>query len=337
MIKTRSQNIRLGIFITISIAVLSILVGYFTTRQFFEKTDTYYVVYHDISVSGLEIGSPVKYMGIKVGTITNITIDPTDVKDIIVELALKPYTPIKQDAQADIISVGITGLKTIEIRAGSNESEFLEVGGYIIAGGSVAEEITGKAEIIAQKAERVLNNLQIFTEPENLDKITGLVDQLSILTEKTTATVQGADSLINENRYMINASVENVVVASENLRKTSEMVNSTIVRLNQLIKSDTITDILASTRKVTSDLSNSDIKKMIDNISNVARETDVLLNKINRDFDLNSDELTKNLLLLRVTLENLNDASRKINQDPSILIRGVKDKRILDNELDQND
>ena len=336
MIKTRSQNIRLGIFITISIIVLSILIGYFTTRQFFEKTDTYYVVYHDVSVSGLEVGSPVKYMGIKVGTITNITIDPENVKDIIVELALKPYTPIKQDAQADIITMGITGLKTIEIKAGSNESAFLEVGGYINAGGSVAEEITGKAEIIAQKAEKVLNNLQIFTEPENLNKITNLADQLSKLTDKTSATIVGIDSLIRENRTLISQSVQNVVAASDNLRKTSEMINSTIGRIDRLVASDTIMDILTNTRKVTSEISKADIKKMVENISNVAIETDKLLNKINRDFDLNSDELTKNLLLLRVTLENLNDASRKINQDPSILIRGVKDKRVLDNELNQN-
>ena len=50
MAKTKAQNIRLGIFITISVSVLLLLVGYYTTRQFFKETHTYYVVFHDLSV-----------------------------------------------------------------------------------------------------------------------------------------------------------------------------------------------------------------------------------------------------------------------------------------------
>ena len=72
-------------------------------------------------------------------------------------------TPIKQDTQADIVTQGITGLKAIEIRGGTNQAEFLKSGDYISAGRSTAEEITGKANIIAEKAEKVINNLQIFT------------------------------------------------------------------------------------------------------------------------------------------------------------------------------
>ncbi|MCB0316686.1 MAG: MCE family protein, partial [Calditrichaeota bacterium] len=56
--------------------------------------------------SGLEVGSPVKYLGIKVGTIKNISIAPEDVSRIIVKVALKPGTPVKEDARADIVSIG---------------------------------------------------------------------------------------------------------------------------------------------------------------------------------------------------------------------------------------
>ncbi len=333
MAKTTAQNIRLGIFITISVSVLLLLVGYYTTRQFFKKTDTYYVVFHDLSVSGLEIGSPVKYLGINVGSISNITIDEENVQDIILELALKPSTPVKEDTRADIITLGITGLKSIEIRAGSNEADPLPVGGYINAGSSMAEEITGKAEVIAQKAERVLNNLQLFTDPENLSKITDLANQLSSLTRQTERTILGIDSLIAENRSTIKLSIENVADASSNLKNSTEKLNSTVLFVNQLLESDTVADILVNTRKVTQELSRSDIQLMIENISNVASETSALLSRLNRDYDMKSEELTRNLRLLRETLDNLNDASKKINQDPSILIRGINDRRAPDKDL----
>jgi phospholipid/cholesterol/gamma-HCH transport system substrate-binding protein len=75
---------------------------FFTSREFFEKTDTYYVQFHDVSVGGLEVGSPVKYMGIKVGSITDITIDPENVQNIIITLELEPDTPNKKRRQGRI-------------------------------------------------------------------------------------------------------------------------------------------------------------------------------------------------------------------------------------------
>ncbi|MFP4622444.1 MAG: MlaD family protein [Bacteroidales bacterium] len=94
--RNRSQKIRLGVFLFVSLAILLSVIGFLTAREFFEKEDVYYVSYEDISVSGLEVGSPVKYMGIKVGTIQDINIDPQNVNKIILELALKPDVPIKK-------------------------------------------------------------------------------------------------------------------------------------------------------------------------------------------------------------------------------------------------
>ena len=177
--KRKSQSIRLGIFIFFSSLILSFLIAFFAARQWFEKTDNYYISYQDVSVSGLEVGSPVKYMGVSIGLISGISIDPQDITSIIVELSVDTGTPIKQDTQADIVTMGITGLKAIEIRGGTNQAEFLKNGDYINPGRSAAEEITGKANIIAEKAEKV-TNIQIFTAPENLSKFTTSVDNIDI-------------------------------------------------------------------------------------------------------------------------------------------------------------
>ena len=113
----RAQRFRLGLFVLVSGALFVTLVGYFTTRRFLQETDPYYIAYQGVSVSGLQEGSSVKYLGIKVGIIESIRIDPKDIRRVIVKVALEPNTPIKADVHADIAAVGITGLKTIEIRA----------------------------------------------------------------------------------------------------------------------------------------------------------------------------------------------------------------------------
>jgi phospholipid/cholesterol/gamma-HCH transport system substrate-binding protein len=331
--KNQAQKIRLGIFLVISSIILLIIVGYFTAQEFFRKQDTYYVAYEGISVGGLEIGSPVKYLGIKVGSIQDITIDPEDVNKVIVELALKPGTPIKEDAVADITTVGITGLKTIEIRGGSNEAKSLEPDSYINAGSSITEEITGKAEIIAEKIEKVINNLQLFTEPDNLNKFTSLAESISALADNANLTVLRVDSIILTNREDIRGTITSIKEISDRLNQSSKTLQQTVDQVNYLVKSDTVGNMLANFRDVSLKLKEAEVGTMIDNIARIANQTQELLLKIDGDLDKSSQDFSESLQLLKVTLENLSEASRKINDDPSVLIRGTNQKDAPDEDL----
>jgi phospholipid/cholesterol/gamma-HCH transport system substrate-binding protein len=331
--RNRAQKIRLGLFLAISSSILFFTIGYFTAREFFKNEDSYYVAYENISVSGLEIGSPVKYLGIKVGTIRDITIDPENVAKVIVELSMKPDTPIKDDAQADITSVGITGLKTIEIRGGSNEAAFLEPESFIQAGSSITEEITGKAEIIAEKAEKVLNNLQVFTHPDNLNKITYLVESITALARQADTTILRIDTVITENREDVRQTITGFKNVVNRLDRSSILLASAIEKIHQTVEGDTLDEILGNVRDVSLKLKEADVNALIENVTQVAKQTQDLLKKVDGDLDRSSQDFTESLRLLKMTLENLLETSRKINDDPSILIRGVNQKNIPDEDL----
>ncbi len=326
--KNRAQKIRLGIFLLISLTALISIIIFFTAREFFEKEDTYYVSYEDISVGGLDIGSPVKYMGIQVGTIKDIRIDPENVNIVVIELSLKPETPIKEDAIADIISMGITGLKAIEISGASNSSKSLKPGSYIKAGSSFAGEITGQAEIIAQKAEKVLNNLLLFTHPTNLNKITQLADNAS-------NTILDMDSILLENRQDIRQAVVPLKDISGRLDESSRLLLATLETVYLKVNSDTINEIFANLRDVSVKLKETDIKSLVDNIILIANQTEELLSKVDNDLERGGQDFSQSLELLKLTLENLNRASIKINNDPSILIKGVSSKNTPDHNLNK--
>ncbi len=331
--KTKTQKIRLGIFIFVSLVLLLSLILFFAANKLFRKSDNYLVSYRDISVSGLEVGSPVNYLGIAIGSISDIFIDPQDVNVIIVELALKPGTPIKRDAYADIVSMGITGLKTIEIRGGSNQAEFLSKGEYIKAGSSAAEEITGRANIIAQKAEKVINNLQLFTNPENLNKFSDAAQNINLLAAQLNTTIQLVDTLIKENRSAINENVESAKLVLSNLSESSLTLKQLINSINNIIQSETIQQIVANTNFISQHLKDSDLKLFIQNLADVTDQTQQLIYKIDQNVHYNSLELTKSIRLLRITLSNLEQTSNKINTDPSILLRGSRDINIPDKRL----
>jgi len=323
--KIKAQRIRLGIFFIVSIGLLLLILGYFTARHFLEKKDTYYVAYHDVSVSGLEVGSPVKYLGINIGSISDIKIDPQDFSSVIVELSIRPGTPIKEDAVADIVAIGITGLKTIEIRGGTPEADFLEKDNFIQPGTSLADDISGKAEVIAFKAEQVLNNLKVFTHPDNLNKITESVDNITEMTKNFNTTITKADNIIDENRTDVRETIIALNDLSSQLGKSSHELDDALVRVNRIVRSDTIADVLGNLRDISLTLKEANLSRLIENFADLTEQSQRLLVKIDDDLDRSSQDLAENLSLLKITLENLNETSRKISTNPSILIRGGRD------------
>lgn len=317
----RAQKIRLGIFLMVSTGILIILIVFFVARSMFETKEQYFVAYENISVSGLNIGSPVKYLGINVGTITDIRIDPDDVHTIIIELALTEGTPVKEDAVADIVAMGITGLRTIEIRGGTREADFLEPGGYIRAGTSFAEDITGKAEDIYFKLEQVLNNLQVFTHPDNMQAFTQTAQDISAFTRQAGETVASLDGVISDNREEIRQVVASAEKFTRELDKTSEELFFAVARFNQIMQGDTLTEVLGNFRELSVTLKETNLNELIEQLAATTSDTQILLRRVGDDIDRGSEALTENLLLLQYTLENIHEISRKASANPSVLIR----------------
>jgi phospholipid/cholesterol/gamma-HCH transport system substrate-binding protein len=309
------------------------LVVFFAASKWFEQTDNYYVAYQNVSVSGLEVGSPVEYLGIRIGTISDISIDPQDINSIIVELAVDPGTPIKNDALANIVTMGITGLKAIEVRGGTNQAELLKNGDYIIPGSSTTEEITGKANIIAEKAEKVLNNLQIFTEPDKLNAITDAAGNINLLAGQLNSTIQLIDTLIMENRYEFAETVKTSRRIASSLDSSSQSFNEAMNYFNEVVTGDTIQRILGNAHQISQQIKETDLKELIQNFAELTDQTRVLLYKIDQELDVNSQELNESVQMLRATLSNLEQTSIKINSDPSVLLRGLGDKNIPDRRL----
>jgi len=262
----KAQKLRLGIFITVSSLLLLLLIIYFAAQTMFERKDQYFVAYQDVSVSGLTIGSPVKFLGINVGSIADIGIDPDDVNTIIVELELQENTPVKKDAVADIVAMGITGLKTIEIRGGTQDAEFMQPGEFIQQGTSLQEDITGKAEVIAFKVEQVLNNLQEFTEPSNMTAFRETAEQISSFAEQASYTIASLDEIINENRHDIRQTLTSVNKISEDLEKTSDELFFAVSRFNYIMQGDTINEILGNFRDISLTLRETNLNELIERL-----------------------------------------------------------------------
>ena len=81
------------------------------------------------NAGGLKNGGDVRINGIKVGSITNETLDPKTFQAI-VQMSIDPSIKLSVDSVAQITSSGLLGDNFISIEPG-NEDEFIPVGGTI--------------------------------------------------------------------------------------------------------------------------------------------------------------------------------------------------------------
>lgn len=324
---TRLQKIRLGIFFVVSITALIILIGVIVVPDLLKDKDIYYVGFINISLTGLQEGSKVKYHGINVGQVTDISIDPEDIRRVIVELSLEPDVPIKQDTKADITMLGITGLKVIELRGGSNESESLPEGGFIQSGSSITASITGKAEVIAEKAEIVLNNISRLTSAGNIEDIEQFV------TNATQAFSQLND-ILGTNKQTFQRSLANTEQVTRDVHSLIVSTDSLITEFNTLTRSDTVQLILGNLAEISKSLKEAKLVALISELNRTLSYSTKVLKEVDISIMKTRSELGTTVETLKESVEYLNQFSRMISEDPSILVRGVRSETLADKRLE---
>ena len=122
--ETRASYILVGSFVLALLAGLFVFTVWIAKVQLEETRQPYYI-YFTGSVTGLQEGSPVRYRGIPVGTVTDIRLDPNDVSRVRVTIEVQEGTPIKTDSIASLEVQGITGGAYVQISGGTELSELL--------------------------------------------------------------------------------------------------------------------------------------------------------------------------------------------------------------------
>ncbi len=321
---SKSQKIRLGIFVSVTSVIGIIILIALTGQKILEHRDTYFVKYSNISVQGLEVGSQVKFNGISVGRVESIEIDKSDVGAIVMELSLEEGIPIKKDTKATLVSLGITGLKIIELQGGTNETEPLEIGGFIDPGQSLFDEISGKAEVITEKIETVLNNFVQMTGEGNRENIATLIEQ-------SASAMSNLNNLISTNQIMVENSLENMNELSINLNQTAISLDQTIQSLNRILVSENITNTVASLDTISSNLKKVQFGELSGEMQNTLVQMNKTMKTINTTVQKSQADIIESTESLRRSLQNFDEFTRTIKENPSAIIRGVSSDGVFEN------
>lgn len=109
---------------TITGAVILLIAGVFLAFAYqgsgMRMEDGYVINANFSNASGISMGSDVRIGGIKVGTVSNLTLDP-DSYEAIISMQIRSATKIPKDSSASVVSSGLLGEKYIQITPGGDE------------------------------------------------------------------------------------------------------------------------------------------------------------------------------------------------------------------------
>ena len=297
---SRSQRARLGVFVVSGIVLLLLFVSVTLGLKLSKTMKTFYAYFQGESLSGLEQGALVKYTGVPIGKVDKITYQQSDLSKVKVSLTVRPDFPMKEDMYATTGLLGITGLKYVEILGGSGAAPLLKNGGEIQTRVSMFSSISGKAEAIVAKVEFLINNLNLLSNPDSLKSLRLLVTNIGAISSdirKLTGTMTPKIDSVTSSAASVMGKVDRIAGNVQDLTRTIDTAFSAgrITRTISSIDSAAIS-----------------LKLVADNLSLLVRQS-------REDFSVSMQNL-------REASESANQLTKKLAENPSLLIKSGTQK-----------
>ncbi len=251
-----------GAFVLL-VGLLGVLFVYWYSDTREHRDYNRYEIYFTGSVSGLDRGAAVRYLGVGVGRVVDMHIDPRDSSRVQVIVDIDATTPISQNTVAELGLQGVTGLLYIDLledRSKKHPSPPVTGLKYpVIRSGpsrfdvflaSLPELVAAVGDLV-QRAHLLLSdrNLEAVTATlGNLAQASGrlppltrdagaLVAELHAATADLGATVKGTRELIDAAGPDLQAAAQRLRTISEHLASASEKLDRVIAENRADIRS----------------------------------------------------------------------------------------------------
>jgi phospholipid/cholesterol/gamma-HCH transport system substrate-binding protein len=255
-----------GAFVVL-VVVMAVMFVYWYSDSREHRNYQRYEVYFEGSVSGLERGAAVRYLGVDVGRVYQMRIDPRDSSRVQVLVDIDSSAPVSQRTIAELSLQGVTGLLYMDLIQDTGTrrlnapvpSEKYPVirsarSSFDVLLASLPD-LVGIASDVAERATRMLsdkNIASVSTALANIDKASANLPQTLRELQTLIADLRGATNDIravaaNANKVVESAGPE-LVTAMQRVRVVADNLSSASDQLDKLV-ADNRQDVRAFTRE----------------------------------------------------------------------------------------
>lgn len=314
-----SSSFLIGLFVIMSIGVMVGTIFWLGANEFFKIKNTY-VTYFDSSIQGLEKGSPVKYLGVPIGNVSNVSIAPNGLF-IEVEMQLDPKVTISSDMRIKSEFSGIAGGKFLQIFKPEKGQIFPTMTLGFKPPHPVIHSAPSGIDEIAIAAKQVVENLmQVEFSKISYELIELLTNFNSLLSDPS-----------------IKKSIDNVEIATNNFATFFNQLDTTKVVDNFINTSYNIANsadqLLATVNDLKKKIEKVEVGQFLDKVYYDYDTTMKSVNSTIRRISLRTDLLILSLNSLiediRKSNQELRNALQTLQDDPSsiFLLRPPKDEK----------
>lgn len=312
---THEQKVRLGVFLVLATVVFFVVAGFFIIPKLSEPGDAFTIDFLETSVHGLMVGSPVKYLGVEIGKVVRVEVNPENLDSVRVTVKIQKGIPIKTNMTAVLAYVGLTGQKYVEISGGTPEAENLRPHGEIPMGRGLGE----KAEDIVSNIEVAAKRINDLLAPENLKKFQGILENA----ERSSGALA---SVLESRRASLDNALAGFEKTSVELARVAQTLGPISEDLGTLVRNfDAGTQ--SALGNISQRFSSEELGQVIQDVGSFLDTASVSLKKVESVLLEQQAELNRTFAALGIAVENLSRFSREISEDPSALLRTRKDKK----------
>jgi len=252
-----ANYLAVGSFVLLVVVVGVLFVYWYSGANARLRHFNRYEIYFDGSVSGLSEGGPVRYLGVDIGRVETIEVDPRSANRVQVLADIATDTPVSSRTVAQLSLQGITGVMYIDLR----QLTPLDSGRRLLSNvpserypviPSVHSDLDlflGSLPDLASRLNDLIDRAESLLSPQNTDAFHHMVTNLDKATEGLPQSARNLQELlksardtVDEMRQLVDTlngasqkASTDVVAAVQQLRATSEHLASASARLDAFV------------------------------------------------------------------------------------------------------
>jgi len=300
----KAHHLVIGVFTLIAV-VAALLFALWLAKSSADREWAYYEIVFDHAIGGLAKGNPVLYSGVEVGDVLELQLDFDNPGSVRVLVRVEQSVPVRNDTRAGLVLANITGSMSVQFSGGSKDSPVLEgtreQPAMITAEPSAFNSLLTNGEVLLTKAEKLLTNANNLLSVENTENLTVILRN----------TREASDSLLGSREQLV-ALLERMDEASKRAAEAASKVSAVSDNANALLQNE-----------------GKSLLTSMDKAMTTFQETAARIDHLTRDNEGALDsglqgmgELAPALRELRNTLRNLNQFTRRLEEDPTGTIWG---------------
>ena len=327
--ETRANYLFVGGFV-IALALGLVVFVLWLAKFQFDVQFSRYDIHYEGSVTGLKIGSPVRYRGVRTGEVIDVGLDAERPDRVTVTIEVEAQTPVRSDTVATMEIEGLTGGLYVLLGETTSDSPPLEVQPgqrrpVIASRRSSLQQVLEGAPELVQKVDLLLARASDLLNDGNRAQIDGILEDLGAISGAVAAHKDDVGSLIADAgatmghlRGAAGALEDMAVTLKSDGTKLVERLDGTLTSVDIMASSidNSVTSTASEARALIADL-----RTTAKNFTSMSGELKNLVSENRegvRDFTSTGlAELTVLLVELRNLATALNRVTTDIERDPA--------------------